>query len=372
MKKIMLVLLALAVFISLGCGNGTTATGETAIDFLLGEWETVETEPDDGLKDTAWRWQYSTFYFYPNSAGRVETWRSFYGHSEVVRFTVSLNSITIYDSTNEAWNAEYDPATGRINVRTDDGTVYALRRPGSEPENVIETPEPVEWFDCSDELQGSWEISSIEGGKPDAVRALEESDPVFFFYRNYTCRISPRTTVYMSDQVFSFYTQGRSYDFSISDEYRHDTNGSYDPDTDTVRMEYHDVTFTLRRVRSDILETEPYPGAMITDPHTMAVDPFMSEAAVDSVAITVLIPAKATLRLVLPYYGDYIRTNGYEVDLPLRISLPVACFFPDVPHTTEEYFYTPLVRITLLDGTEYEIEGETQSYYFPTLSLIHI
>lgn len=76
----------------------------------------------------------------------------------------------------------------------------------------------------------------------------------------------------------------------------------------------------------------------------------------EKVAITVCVPAGATLTLDFPHQDDYIRTNTDTEPKNYRVKIPWGVYYPNVPLDETQQVITPSVTVTTADGTVHTVD----------------
>ena len=113
---------------------------------------------------------------------------------------------------------------------------------------------------------------------------------------------------------------------------------------------------------------EPY-LATATDWTQATLEPYTDDDGNEMVAITVLIPAGATLRIAFPHQDDYVYTNTKSEEAYRRVKIPVAVFYPNEPLDEAELTIAPQVTVTAADGTEHAVDCPSFEHTFPMLLL---
>lgn len=89
----------------------------------------------------------------------------------------------------------------------------------------------------------------------------------------------------------------------------------------------------------------------------------------DNVIIKVMIPARATVTIDFPHQPDYTYTNNSDSSEPRNVKIPVEIFYPNEPVDEANQVFTPNVKITLADGSEYAVNCPSFTRTMPKLNI---
>ena len=89
----------------------------------------------------------------------------------------------------------------------------------------------------------------------------------------------------------------------------------------------------------------------------------------DVVRITVLVPSKATMTIVLPHQDDYVKTNNEDVAKLIAVKVDAAAFYPNEPLDTATQVFQPEISITTADNQTYAINCPSFTRTFSPLSI---
>ena len=121
--------------------------------------------------------------------------------------------------------------------------------------------------------------------------------------------------------------------------------------------------------------TDPNPGATNTpapaglDEKNAELIETVDEDGIERVHITVMIPSNGTVTIAFPNQPDYTWTNTEDKTVPRKVKIPVEVFYPGTPLEQETMTFTPDVKITTAEGTEYKINCPSFTRTFPKLNI---
>ena len=92
-------------------------------------------------------------------------------------------------------------------------------------------------------------------------------------------------------------------------------------------------------------------------------------SADEMVAITVQIPAGATVKIVFPHQTDYTYTNSGTALAPRRVKIPWAVFYPNEPLSDTYREITPEITVTTADGVVHAIDCPPFALRFAALEI---
>jgi hypothetical protein len=90
---------------------------------------------------------------------------------------------------------------------------------------------------------------------------------------------------------------------------------------------------------------------------------------IDMVAITVKIPANATVTIDFPHQADYEFVNNDSQELTRKVKIPIAVFYPNEPLTESTREFHPDITIKTSDGNSYKVNCPSFTYDFPKLNI---
>ena len=231
------------------------------------------------------------------------------------------------------------------------------------------TPVPTEAPSCLAAILGDWEIASVEIGgtvhDPEAVGMQSELS----FYPNGAGKLNAWVGEDMHGGVFVYTVSGNT--ITLVDEENDGQTVTYDPITDTLRMEHEDAAVVFVR-KADTLEPAPEATPEPTetpDWRSVQLDREEDDAGRTMIVITAAIPAGATLRILFSHQDDYSYTNAEDVLKLRRVKIPVEVFFPNEPLDRTTLTITPQVTVTTADGTEHAVACPSFTHTFPMLLL---
>ncbi len=121
-------------------------------------------------------------------------------------------------------------------------------------------------------------------------------------------------------------------------------------------------------VATSAVEAQTTPEA-VPDEKTATLLEYVDENGKDIVAITVLVPAHASMTIDFPHQDDYKAVNDHDVAYPRKVNIPVEIFYPNAPVETSSYTIQPTITITNVDGSSYNVECPSFTKTFPELSI---
>ncbi len=95
----------------------------------------------------------------------------------------------------------------------------------------------------------------------------------------------------------------------------------------------------------------------------------IGEKGEDIVAITVVIPANASVVIDFPNQDDYMFENTQAKDLTRKVKIPVEVFYPGQPLEESTLEITPDITINAADGSSYKVECASFTRTFPKLNI---
>jgi len=94
-----------------------------------------------------------------------------------------------------------------------------------------------------------------------------------------------------------------------------------------------------------------------------------NEDGKDTIHIKVMIPSKATVTIDFPHQTDYSYTNNSDSSEARNIKIPVEIFYPNTPVDEQTQTFTPDIKITNADGSEYKVNCPSFTRTFPKLNI---
>ena len=117
-------------------------------------------------------------------------------------------------------------------------------------------------------------------------------------------------------------------------------------------------------VATSAVEPQTTPEA-VPDEKTATLLEYVDENGKDIVAITVLVPAHASMTIDFPHQDDYKAVNDHDVAYPRKVNIPVEIFYPNAPVETSSYTIQPTSTVTNVDGSSYNVECPSFTKNFP-------
>ena len=223
------------------------------------------------------------------------------------------------------------------------------------------TPEP----SCREAILGDWEFHSILIGRQLLDPGTLGIDSTLSFYANGAGVLKAQRGGDVQEGVFTYTVSGN--EITMLDEDNEPMTAVYDPETDTLCMEEENMSIVLVRKTA---EPDPTPEPTPEPDWTKAtLERETTEDGVGMVAITVWIPAGATVTIDFPHQDDYTYTNADTRMNPRRVKIPVEVFLPNEPLDEALLTITPRITVTTADGVEHAVECPSFSYEAPMLLL---
>ncbi|MBQ1820450.1 MAG: hypothetical protein II117_02485 [Clostridia bacterium] len=221
------------------------------------------------------------------------------------------------------------------------------------------TPEPTEAPSCADAIVGEWKIVSVEIGEASYDPSAIRMDSSVSFYQNETGRMSVTTGGQTFEETIAYKAAGNTV--TMLDENNDPLTAIYDPETNTIRMEWQSAMVIVLAPKGDVPETDG------EEWKTAELERYVADDGMEMVTIRAAIPAGATLRIDFQNQEDYVYVSDKSELSYRKIRIPVPVFYPNAPVGTEETTIVPKITITLPEGGEFDVECPGFTVTFPTL-----
>ena len=96
------------------------------------------------------------------------------------------------------------------------------------------------------------------------------------------------------------------------------------------------------------------------------------QAEDEMIAITVQVPAGATVTIAFPHQDDYTYTNSGTKLVSRRVKIPWAVFYPNEPLDGALQMITPEVTVTTADGEAHAVDCPPFMLSFPALRIEYL